>query len=249
VACFTGDMDGIDPALARCLAATGDGRPLPHQLPYVTRAQAWAALGHGDPPRAQALLLDAAARLTDTPVYAARLTYEALRAGARARQLAPQLQLLAQACDGRLAACYAAHATALAAADGDALAAVADEMEAIGALRYATEAAAHAASAYLAAGRPDAARRAADRCYRLHGLGEGGIEPVIEGLEPGAVELTARERQLVNLAARGLSNAEIADRLVLSVRTVESHLYRAMHKLGMTSRRQLTTRAHSTSRG
>jgi DNA-binding CsgD family transcriptional regulator len=103
-----------------------------------------------------------------------------------------------------------------------------------------------AASAYLAAGRPDAARRAADRCHRLHGGGEGGIEPVIEGLESGAVELTARERQLVNLAARGLSNAEFADRLVLSVRTVESHLYRAMHKLGMTNRRQLITRAHST---
>jgi DNA-binding CsgD family transcriptional regulator len=242
VACFTGDLAAIDPALTRCLAATGGGDPLPHQLPYVARAQAWAVLGNGDPPRAQALLIDAAARLADTPVYAARLTYEALRAGAQPRQLAPRLQHLAQRCDARLTAAYAAHATARAAADGDALWAVTDEMQAIGALRYATEAAAHAASAYLAAGRQDSARRAADRCHQLHDLGQGGIEPAIEGLEPHAIALTARESQLVDLATRGLSNAEIADRLVLSVRTVESHLYRAMHKLGVTNRHQLSPR-------
>ena len=54
-------------------------------------------------------------------------------------------------------------------------------------------------------------------------------------------ELTRREAQLAALAARGLTNAEIADRLVLSVRTVESHVYRAMHKLGVNDRRQLPT--------
>jgi DNA-binding CsgD family transcriptional regulator len=36
-----------------------------------------------------------------------------------------------------------------------------------------------------------------------------------------------------------LTNAEIADRLVVSVRTVESHLYRAMQKLGVRSRAEL----------
>jgi DNA-binding CsgD family transcriptional regulator len=242
VACFTGDLAAIGPALDRCRAASGSGDPLPHQLPHVARAHAWALLGHGDPPRAQALLLDAAARLAEMPVYAARLTYEALRAGAPARQLVPRLQHLAGQCDARLTAAYAAHATARAACDGDALWAVTDEMQAIGALRYATEAAAHAASAFLAAGRQNAARRAATRCHQLHAGGEGGTEPVIDGLDPGATALTARERQLVDLAARGLSNVEIADRLVLSVRTVETHLYRAIHKLGATSRHQLQAR-------
>ena len=57
--------------------------------------------------------------------------------------------------------------------------------------------------------------------------------------EPGvaATGLTAREAQLVELASRGLTNAEIAERLVLSVRTVETHIYRAMQKLGISDRR------------
>ncbi len=45
--------------------------------------------------------------------------------------------------------------------------------------------------------------------------------------------LTAREREVVQLAAAGFSNAEIAERLTLSVRTVESHLHHARTRLGM----------------
>jgi DNA-binding CsgD family transcriptional regulator len=52
-------------------------------------------------------------------------------------------------------------------------------------------------------------------------------------------ELTRRERETVDLAAGGMSNAAIAARLVLSVRTVESHLYSAYAKLGITNREQL----------
>ena len=44
------------------------------------------------------------------------------------------------------------------------------------------------------------------------------------------------------LAARGWSSRAIADELVLSVRTVESHLYRAFAKLGVTSRSELAAR-------
>jgi DNA-binding CsgD family transcriptional regulator len=61
----------------------------------------------------------------------------------------------------------------------------------------------------------------------------------VHGLEPDAFSLTDRERQFVELAAQGLTNGEIADRFVLSVRTVESHLYRAMQKLGVKDRREL----------
>jgi DNA-binding CsgD family transcriptional regulator len=51
--------------------------------------------------------------------------------------------------------------------------------------------------------------------------------------------LTAQELQIVQMAADGLSNREIGQRLYLSHRTVESHLYRAFRKLGITSRAQL----------
>ncbi len=239
VACFTDDQAAIGPALQRCRDRLAGAEALAHQQPYVVRAEAWAAHAQGDPPRAQQLLLDAAAQHTPSPVHAARLTYEATRAGMPARPLVETLQELDARCDARLVTAYLEHTVARAADDGPALLTVANEMEEIGALRYATEAAAHAADAFARHGRQDSARRAAARSRELHARGQGGVAPTIAELDDSAVALTRREAQLVNLASRGLSNAEIADRLVLSVRTVESHLYRAMQKLGVNDRHEL----------
>jgi DNA-binding CsgD family transcriptional regulator/predicted negative regulator of RcsB-dependent stress response len=59
---------------------------------------------------------------------------------------------------------------------------------------------------------------------------------------PGAVEsLTPREIEVAGLVAKGLSNKAIADHLVLSVRTVESHLDRMLGKLDFHNRTQLAT--------
>lgn len=52
-------------------------------------------------------------------------------------------------------------------------------------------------------------------------------------------ELTAQELQIARLAAEGLSNKEIGERLYLSPRTIGSHLYKIFPKLGITSRTQL----------
>jgi DNA-binding CsgD family transcriptional regulator len=52
-------------------------------------------------------------------------------------------------------------------------------------------------------------------------------------------ELTAREREIAVLAAEGLPNRSIADRLHISERTVESHVRNALAKLGVTNRTQL----------
>ncbi|MDI2131261.1 helix-turn-helix transcriptional regulator [Yinghuangia seranimata] len=52
-------------------------------------------------------------------------------------------------------------------------------------------------------------------------------------------ELTAQQQQIARLAAYGLSNREIGERLFLSPRTVGSHLYNVYPKLGISSRHQL----------
>lgn len=61
------------------------------------------------------------------------------------------------------------------------------------------------------------------------------------GATVGRVEslLTAQEMQIAELAAQGLTNKEIADRVYLSHRTVAAHLYRVFPKLGITTRGQL----------
>jgi DNA-binding NarL/FixJ family response regulator len=51
--------------------------------------------------------------------------------------------------------------------------------------------------------------------------------------------LTAQEQQIAQLAAEGLTNREIGQRLYLSHRTIATHLYRIFPKLGVTSRGQI----------
>jgi DNA-binding CsgD family transcriptional regulator len=55
----------------------------------------------------------------------------------------------------------------------------------------------------------------------------------------GKDALTARERQVAALAAEGLSNREIAETLVVTIKTVEFHLKHSYRKLGVASRKQL----------
>jgi DNA-binding NarL/FixJ family response regulator len=57
--------------------------------------------------------------------------------------------------------------------------------------------------------------------------------------------LSAQELQIATLAAEGLSNREIGERLYLSPRTVSSHMYRIFPKLDVTSRWQLAARLGS----
>ncbi len=55
----------------------------------------------------------------------------------------------------------------------------------------------------------------------------------------GLVTLTAQQRQIATLAAAGLTNKQIGERLYLSHRTVATHLYQIFPKLGVTSRAAL----------
>ncbi|MCQ9181587.1 hypothetical protein KMT30_21560 [Streptomyces sp. IBSBF 2953] len=126
------------------------------------------------------------------------------------------------------------HAHALARADGPALDAAAAELEERGLLLFAAEAHAQAARVHRDAA---AARTARTRAAALARRCQGARTPALAGLALG--ELTARQRQIVTLAAAGLSNRQIAERLTLSVRTVGNHLYGAYTRLGAGDRGSL----------
>lgn len=128
---------------------------------------------------------------------------------------------------GRLDGVFADHADALARADGPALDRAAEELRRRGFLLFAAEAHAQAAGAHRD---PLAARTSRTRAVALARRCQGARTPALAGLVLG--ELTARQRQIVTLAAAGLSNRQIAERLTLSVRTVGNHLYGAYARLG-----------------
>jgi DNA-binding NarL/FixJ family response regulator len=71
------------------------------------------------------------------------------------------------------------------------------------------------------------ARRLADAC--------GAVTPAVRAAAmPNP--FTQRQREIIALAAAGLTNRQIAGRLVMSVRTVEGHLFRASQRAGVSTR-------------
>ena len=65
------------------------------------------------------------------------------------------------------------------------------------------------------------------------------MTPALDVKTTALRELAPRELEVARLAGRGVSNREIADELGISVRTVETYLYRVFYKLGVDSRAEL----------
>lgn len=201
----------------------------------VLLARAWVASAQGAVSEAVRLAAAAAEKavILGQPAFEVLALQTATRFGDRT--VAGRLAELATQVDGPRAPSAAAHAAALAADDGDALLAAAKRLERMGDRLAAADAAAHAATAFARRGRRGPALTAAATAQRLATACGGARTPALrEAFQPSP--LSAREREIATLAAQGMSNRAIAERLVISVRTVEGHLYRAAAKLGGASR-------------
>jgi DNA-binding NarL/FixJ family response regulator len=94
----------------------------------------------------------------------------------------------------------------------------------------------------VAAGDALLAPRLTRRLIEAFVAGAGGPDPDTSPLD----ELTPREREVLTLVGQGLSNAEIAETLVLSPLTAKTHVARLFMKLGARDRAQLVVLAYET---
>jgi DNA-binding CsgD family transcriptional regulator len=220
--------------LAAALDRADRYRAEPFRLfePELVRAHAWAAQLEGGDATEGLRAAAASALATGRRAMAANAAHDLVRVGAPDAAL----EVLARTPGGgHLTDLRRRLATAVAGGDGPALVGVADAFDAIGAEGWAAEARALAAD--LLPRRAPTLRRAASEVAARRGLATPPLAKL--DLRPHEGVLTARESQVVELAAAGLSNRAIADQLVLSLRTVENHLHRAFTKLGVSSRAEL----------
>lgn len=226
-----GEVDELSACLDRALAY--DGVPFRLFEPELLRAQAWLAHHHGRSDAVE-LFASAAALAASTGRWAlaAGAAHDLVRVGEpeEAVGILSGLPTSSPVTDARRIL-----AAAAAAGDGEGLLTASDAFAAFGAAGWAIEARALAARvlpAQAAALLPEVEAAAQDL-----GLATPPLCSQASAVPHQA--LTAREAEVVRLAASGMANRAIAQELVVSLRTVENHLHRAFAKLGVTSRADL----------
>ena len=206
--------------------------------PMAMIAKAWLAASRGAARTGVDLARAAADIAHRAGQYAAEA--EALHHAARFgdRTVAARLGALAKRVDGTVPGLYARHAAAVAGSDPRALDAVSTDFENAGLLLSAADAAAQAVVLYERSGLNRHTTEAAARALRLARLCGGATTPAIRAAAQ-PLPISSREREIAALIAEGRSNREIADKLTVSVRTVEGHIYRACMKLNVSDREEL----------
>ncbi|GAY18944.1 LuxR family transcriptional regulator [Mycobacterium sp. shizuoka-1] len=229
-----GDADAAAAVLAELDSVRRPFRSLDYER---SLARAWVAAGQGAISEAVAGCLSAAERAAGDGQFAAEVLclQTATQFGDRTR--AARLAELESLVEGPRVGLAARFAAALRDGDADELAAVSDGFEVIGDPIAAVDAAAHAALVYRRHNQRGSALSCSTRAEAL-ALRCGLVTPALrQAAEP--LPLTEREREIAMLIGQGLANRAIAERLTLSVRTIESHVLRAMNKTGTTSRDEL----------
>ncbi|MFG2993524.1 LuxR C-terminal-related transcriptional regulator [Streptomyces sp. NPDC048257] len=227
----------------RSLEGQGVGYPLAQDGTAIESALVHAHVG--DRARAVHLALSVAA----TAGTAGRRAQEVAALHLAARLGAAE-EAVAALPDGSVfsgtTALQARHVRALALRDGDALEELAERCAALGFHPLAAEAAAQAAQVHQTGGRQSRSRAARLLCQEITVSTGVTLPPWVAAPGGGRTDLTTaltvREREVAALVAAGLSNQEVADRLYVSVRTVENHLHRTYGKLGITARSELAHR-------
>jgi DNA-binding CsgD family transcriptional regulator len=223
------------------------GRHVELHEPQRLIAKAWltAALG-GERTAAEAARHAAqAAYRAGQYAVAAEALHHAARFGDRtaAKPLAALLPRL----DGTVAALYLRHALAVADAEAQALHSLSVDFEKAGLILSAADAAAQAVPLHNQAGQHRRSAESAARATQLAARCGGAITPAIRSAAR-PLPLSPREREIAAMIAAGRSNREIADSLVVSVRTVEGHIYRACIKLDVSDRDDLAAIVSATIR-
>ncbi|MGV9712609.1 LuxR C-terminal-related transcriptional regulator [Gordonia sp. NPDC003424] len=216
--------------------------------PMLTVAKAWQQAAAGTVSLAVATANAAADEARESGQFAQEA--EALHSVVRFGDAAPAARLaeLAEVIDGPLVGLYAAHAAALEARDAVELDVCASEFEKLGVRLSAADAAAQASVLHEANGSRSATVASAAVAARLAATCGGLRTPALaEAAQP--LPLTSREREIANLVAAGLQNKEIAERLTVSVRTVEGHIYRTCVKLNLTDRSEIAALLLKDTRG
>jgi DNA-binding CsgD family transcriptional regulator len=230
-----GDADAARRAVDELDALPGFGFLEPEQA----IGRAWTLVVEGDVAGARTTLEAAAdaAAATGHVVAESWLRHDLARLGAADRQV-DRLDELAAGSDSALIAVRARHARAAATADAAALSDAVDELESIGLLLVAAEAANDASDAWKKKGEPRRAAAMSERSATLLARCEGAATPGTVRTD-AVVPLSKREREVALLASQNVPSKEIAEQLFLSVRTVNNHLQRVYTKLGVTSRGEL----------
>ncbi|MHA3024033.1 LuxR C-terminal-related transcriptional regulator [Mycobacterium sp. BMJ-28] len=206
---------------------------------------AWVCAAEGAVSEAVEILSTAAAQEAELgrPAWEVLLLQTATQFGDRTT--AVRLTELAGVVEGPRAPVAAAHAVALAADDGDGLLAAAARYQQFGDLVAAADAAAQGNDAYRRAGKRGSALTASATAQRL-AAACGADTPALRA-DTLRLPVTARQREIIALAAQGFTNKQIADRLGMSRRSVEGHLFRACQRVGVNSRDQLIALLHNDS--